>query len=1268
MKRSASDQPDRSVKLYEVLLEEYEKLQLIHPAEANRIKGELFAKYSGLDWHDFKMNDWIQAKRVKFIRQEIVKHLALKHGKNLTPSALCFSGGGIRSATFSLGVLQALAKYSLLDKFDYLSTVSGGGYIGSWFSAWIDRAGSVEKVQASLCRDQTNPFLFELKDLEIDLDNIFASFKRFESMPIALDPVAANALLEDDRKLIESFYQWVNFLALQDPDEPGKIVPENHILRIELKAFCKALNRSILSCRAVKEVQTQELCQKMTTDSLKSVSQRRDDLERAVAPLLRVPARFARTDLTTELTLDALKTYAEESSDEIEELGAEEKLLRLELQTLADARNSETSQTKRIHLRERETIKQNVLKDIRKQIGKLEKRVQYVNSLIVELDDPGKASVPEDFTGRFLRIINNRIEANRDPIEQLKVRKLVRDNLPKFIAPYLESDLLQNESTANTAPEPEEVTHLRTYSNYMSPKLGLFSTDSFGLFTLYLRNLLLNWLVFVPLIAAALLLPKMYLWLFEQRGINAPFGISESNSITGWARSIPLKTIYLPIELAVFLFLLIVTAVAGVVLINKFRPSLGEDSIFKQNYGYDNIGGITTVGKKVVILCFLPLTAVAFAIPLFWLWLSSEPDVPRYDLRDFVTFGLVLFVGGFVFARIIFAVNRRNRRRALGADAVRPYTRNDLWHILFEFGISFICGAFGGAALHFGAERLPEIMKYSSAILKTNVDAKIYAALSPAIFLTAFLLAATLFVGIASKITDDMDREWMNRFGAMVAKMIIAWIGIATVVLLGDTLLIKLGPKGWTTQLLTSIGGISGALTLILGFSSKSTEEKKESGSSSKNMIFAVLPQIAAPVFLVFLIGLIAWLTTQIMVYSNLENPWLWFFILAAIGALAGFVININKFSLHAMYRERLIRTYLGASRLKERFKTANSFTDLDTRDNVEMKYLFQKPYHVLNMTLNLVKAKNLRWQNRKAESFTSSALYCGSSNMGNGTGHFRSSEKYASNPQNERSITLGTSMAVSGAAASPNMGYFTVSTSVSFLMTLFNIRLGWWFGNPGKQGDKTYMRASPDWSPRLLAAEAFSGTTDTYPYIYVSDGGHFENLGVYEMVVRRCRLIVVVDSTADPDFSFSDLANAIHKIRVDMGVPVLFREKPAKRVYCAVADIRYSEVDGTKREEDGILIYIKPTIRGDEPIDILQYKIKNGAFPHESTADQMYSETQFESYRGLGFHMLDTICAGQGDASAKVDDLLTLVAKANDFMRDEKARIDAENKEKLRE
>ena len=128
--------------------------------------------------------------------------------------------------------------------------------------------------------------------------------------------------------------------------------------------------------------------------------------------------------------------------------------------------------------------------------------------------------------------------------------------------------------------------------------------------------------------------------------------------------------------------------------------------------------------------------------------------------------------------------------------------------------------------------------------------------------------------------------------------------------------------------------------------------------------------------------------------------------------------------------------------------------------------------------------------------------------------------------------------MAISGAAASPNMGYHS-SPIVTFLMTLFNARLGWWLGNPGQTGQDSFRRESPKWALQPLFAEAFGWTDEHHPYVYVSDGGHFDNLGLYEMVRRRCQTIVVVDAGADPTCGFEDLSAAIRKIRSDMGIPI---------------------------------------------------------------------------------------------------------------------------------
>ena len=116
--------------------------------------------------------------------------------------------------------------------------------------------------------------------------------------------------------------------------------------------------------------------------------------------------------------------------------------------------------------------------------------------------------------------------------------------------------------------------------------------------------------------------------------------------------------------------------------------------------------------------------------------------------------------------------------------------------------------------------------------------------------------------------------------------------------------------------------------------------------------------------------------------------------------------------------------------------------------------------------------------------------------------------------------------MTISGAAASPNQGYHS-SPVVAVLMTLFNVRLGAWLGNPGRAGDKSFTNPAPRNPALHVFKEAFSLTDNTSPYVYLSDGGHFENLGLYEMVLRRCHCIVLSDAGCDPDCSLEDLGNA---------------------------------------------------------------------------------------------------------------------------------------------
>ena len=357
----------------------------------------------------------------------------------------------------------------------------------------------------------------------------------------------------------------------------------------------------------------------------------------------------------------------------------------------------------------------------------------------------------------------------------------------------------------------------------------------------------------------------------------------------------------------------------------------------------------------------------------------------------------------------------------------------------------------------------------------------------------------------------------------------------------------------------------------------------------------------------------------------------------AFFGSFAWFV-NVNRFSTHALYRNRLIRAFLGSARGAggQNSESRDPFTGFDTQDNLQCHALMFPPtskdpaaprprlFHVVNMALNVVSGTNNAWQERKAESFAATPLTVGNEYVG-----MHPTSTYASTAGG---LTLGTAMAISGAAASPNQGYHS-SPLVGLVMTLFNVRLGWWLGNPST--DKARLEG-PRWGVWQLFQELFGLTTDASDYIYLSDGGHFENLGLYEMIRRRCRVIVVSDAGCDPDCTFEDLGNAVRKIWIDFGVRIAFKKieigkrgnDPKAKLYYALGRITYPESPKT----DAYVIYVKPGFmnNGEEPADVSAYALANLTFPHETTADQFFTESQLESYRSLGYYTMNKILGEQ--------------------------------------
>jgi patatin-like phospholipase len=757
---------------------------------------------------------------------------------------------------------------------------------------------------------------------------------------------------------------------------------------------------------------------------------------------------------------------------------------------------------------------------------------------------------------------------------------------------------LKSRPDSGLLPEPRPIRHLREFSNYLAPKSGLTSVDFWTLITTFIRNMFLNWLVLISWLAAAMMIPRLYLGAM----LLPPSGWDTSPD---YARTMHSYDVALSI-LLVIAVVLIATAMAYAII---DVPSTGNARLSQ---------------RRFLKYRQLPLLVASLIVAAWWAIFrnihGSEPFPAGIWLFRFILFTTACYLSGGALAAIL---------RLFRRQAPRP---DRFVHSVLRFGTILLTAAFAGVCLWIIATK----MFFAPASNALN-----YVCFAPALILAVLLLVNFLFTGLASWVTEDEDREWWGRSAAWLLITIIGWIVVNAIVLWGaqaitatttgnhlEVFLGQLKANPVAKGLLGAFGGITGISGALLAIRTKLGKSLGQKAGFQATLLAVAI------VFFILLSMVISWILLLLGSLSSVQNPndWLAQLFLVCFltggtllfGLVMGLFINANKFSLHATYRNRLIRAFLAASRTQ---RNPHLFTGFDPEDNIALHELSAaRPLHVINGALNLVKGEQLAWQERRAESFTMSRLHCGSFQIG-----YRPSLDYG----NE--ITLGTALAISGAAANPNMGYHS-SPVLGLLMTLFNVRLGWWLGNPGPAGDKTWRRSGPQYSVGPLFSEAAGNTTDRYKYVNLSDGGHFENLALYEMVLRRCHYIVVSDGGEDPECSFADLGEAVRKIRIDFGIPIDFgpmsiyprsaiETLKAPGHHCAVGRICYSVVDGPEAP-DGVIVYIKPVCYGDEPRDIYEYFKRNITFPHESTSDQFFSESQFESYRMLGAYTMDKLCS----------------------------------------
>jgi hypothetical protein len=357
-----------------------------------------------------------------------------------------------------------------------------------------------------------------------------------------------------------------------------------------------------------------------------------------------------------------------------------------------------------------------------------------------------------------------------------------------------------------------------------------------------------------------------------------------------------------------------------------------------------------------------------------------------------------------------------------------------------------------------------------------------------------------------------------------------------------------------------------------------------------------------------------SWLQIPISA-GEVQVPWWVILVIDVAAIIYGYLfLNINLTSPHRYYRDQLASAYL--------LKPGYPEPVIDDLQKLSSLGVHGKgPYHLINAALNLSGSKSSDLRGRGCDPFLFSKHFCGSPVLG----YFPTTDWEALDGH----LDLGTAMAISGAAAAPVMGMVSIHRA-SFLLALLNVRLAYWLrnANPRKRPSwQSWTRILSGPGPLYLLREMFGQVDERRRYVNVSDGGHLENLGIYELLRRRCKLIMAIDGECDLGMACASLTQVIRFASIDFGIKIrinlselLLNATLRSEAHFALGEIQYP--DG----ERGLLLYIKSSLTGNEPDYVLSYRALHADFPHESTAKQLFDEHQFEAYRALGYHAADDL------------------------------------------
>jgi hypothetical protein len=885
----------------------------------------------------------------------------------------------------------------------------------------------------------------------------------------------------------------------------------------------------------------------------------------------------------------------------------------------------------------------------------------------------------------------------------------------------------------NSTPEsPEPIRWLRRYASYLTPRRGFFSTDLWVIVAVWFRNTILNQIVLFSVLGMLFALPHFLVHGFQLRrsGSTQPTPKWWFNvGLPDWLHTGLYDAFHLPFHhwilignvIAGFLFVLAVLRIAG--NFRQMRRYTGTE---------DEPKLLTNAAVRSQLI--VPLLAAAV-----WLAFFLQSDTAKHH-------GLAIWliiVGLFTFLNLLLAfyggsLDCLHARIAHAPESHTPWRRRFALTSAIVL-ISLACVASAAAAttlvplIHSGAiwilAHAPLIPPILGQVIQPISPWRFHLVLLPPLYLAAPYFGLILLSGFLGSDYPEACREWLARFRAWNLLFAGLWTFFVGASLLGPYFGSWLLHKGPLSAIFTFVG--AHITTLVAGSSGKGD------GKPAPESFFGLKPMdliawIASPIAIIGLLLAVSSVVEKVgfVLQLHLEGRVIPAYILATsiiilacliVQATLGLRIDVNIFSMHAFYRNRLARCYLGATNpdrrpdpftgfdnngelagastpdrtrnrhhpdetdinrrplyvrnlLPQNWKPLHSYTP-SPRENTRS---YQGPFPIFCSTINLTFGQDLAWQERKGASFIFTPLYSGYHvgwTAARAQEHLRFNG-YTPTPRymGERGVALETAVAVSGAAMNPNAGHNTLP-AVAFLMTLFNVRLGWWIWNPRhtRSGERRWRlfpwvritRPSPVCAMSSLMKELLGAVDDTSQFVLLTDGGHFENMGLYELVRRRCKYIVICDAEEDKLMQFQGIGNAIRTCRIDFGAEIdldlrplqLQKESPFSQTHCVVGTIKYPPpattssnlAPGAPPQPDsdfyeGIVVYIKASLVGDEPGDILNYKNANTAFPQDPTTNQWFTESQFESYRRLGHHIgiatFQPAASGQAYSHATIGEL----------------------------